>query len=1053
VATRSEQRLVAPDRLARHHGREGAAEAVVRAASVDLRGLASELRRAVEGEVRFDDGSRALYAHDASNYRQVPLGIVVPKSKEDVVATIAACRAFGAPIVSRAGGTGLCGQTINCAVVIEWSKYMNRILDLDPDRRVARVLPGVICDELADAAKPFMLTYGPQPATHSHCCFGGMLSNNSCGIHAQMAGKAVDNTEEMEVLLYDGTRMRVGWSDDESVARAIRDGGRVGEIYGKLLRLRSKYAGQIQERYPRVPRRVSGYNLDSLLPGSGGRFNVARALVGSEGTCVSMLEMTVRLVYDPPKRALLVLGYPSVYASADHLMEVLEARPIGLEAMDAKLYEFVTKKHDSHENYLGLLPSGLAWLFAEFGGATEKEARDAAEALRARLEKREGRPSMKVVTSSVEQKHIWLVRESGLGATAFVPGQSDAWEGWEDSAVAPQDMAAYLRDLRALWDRYGYDSAMYGHFGMGCLHARINFDLRTEAGIAKWRSYMEEATDLVACKYRGSISGEHGDGQSKAEFLYKMFGPELVQAFREFKAIWDPDFKMNPGKVVDPYRIDENLRLGAAYEPWEPLTHFKYPEDHGSFAHATLRCVGIGKCRRLHGEGDQDTMCPSFMVTREEKHSTRGRAHLLFEMLQRGPIKDGWRDESVKDALDLCLSCKGCKGDCPVNVDVATYKAEFLSHYWEGRLRPRTAYAFGLVDQWSRWASLLPGVANLVTQLPGLSHLAKMAAGVSAERAIPPFAAETFRSWFSRRPPRGDHHDRVVLWADTFNNYFTPEVAQSAVVVLEDAGFHVDVPRGHLCCGRPLYDYGMLGLASTYLERVLSRLRDEIAARTPIVVLEPSCCAVFRDELVSLFPDRGEARMLSEQVVTLSELLTSGRVRAGGWAPPRMYAKAVVQGHCHHKAIMKLEPEKRLMSDVGLDAEVLESGCCGMAGSFGYEKDKFDVSIAAGERVLLPRVRREAPTTVIVADGFSCRSQIEQRTDRRALHLAEVVALAKEGCGFAAYPERRVGVGRRDAQRRSQTRAALGVAGLVLFAAALALRRIVKSRNGLRRLF
>ncbi len=1048
ATTTLDETLIAPERLARPVNRTEREARRARVSPVDVPSLWAELRRTVEGEVRFDDGSRALYAHDASNYRQVPLGVAIPRSKEDAVAIVAACRAFGAPIVSRAGGTSLCGQTTNTAVVIDWSKYLNRVLELDPERRFARVLPGTISDELARAAKPFDLTYGPQPATHSRCCFGGMLSNNSCGMHAQMAGKAVDNTEEMEILLYDGTRMRVGWMDDQLLQQEIASGGRVGEIYAKLLALRTKYGPLIEARYPRVPRRVSGYNLDSLLPGTDGRFNVARALVGSEGTCVSMLEMKVRLVYDPPKRATVILGFPDIYRAADRIMDVLASNPIALESMDARIYEHVRQKHDPHEKYLGLLPPGFGWLFAEFGGATADEARDKAEELRARMAKLDGPPSIEVVTDEAAQKHVWLVRESGLGATAFVPGQPDTWEGWEDSAVAPADVGAYLRDLRALWDRYDYDSTMYGHFGMGCIHCRINFDLTTAQGIAKWRRYMEEATDLVAVKYGGSISGEHGDGQSKAEFLHKMFGPELVGAFAEFKRIWDPDFKMNPGKVVDPYRIDENLRLGADYSPWEPETHFAYPDDGGSFAHATLRCVGVGKCRRLDGEGDQDTMCPSFMVTREEQHSTRGRAHLLFEMLQRGPIQNGWRDEHVKESLDLCLSCKGCKGDCPVNVDVATYKAEFLSHYWKGRLRPARQYAFGLVDQWSRLASLAPGLVNLFTQLPGLSALAKAAVGAPRQRRIPAFAAQTFQSWFRGHVTKNPQGERVVLWADTFNNHFTPEVAQAAVDVLEDAGFRVDVPRKHMCCGRPLYDYGMLDLARRYLERVLSALSEEITARTPIIVLEPSCCAVFRDELPALLADRGDARMLSEQVVTLSEFLTSGRVRASGWSPPRLNAKAIVQGHCHHKAIMKFEPQKRIMKDMGLDVAVLESGCCGMAGSFGYEKDKYAVSVAAGERVLLPRVRSADEATLILADGFSCRSQIEQLTDRGGLHLSEALKLAIDGGAAGPHPEKRASTARRRAQRRSMVRAAIGV---TLVAATASLAIFTTSRSGRRR--
>jgi len=508
-------------------------------------------------------------------------------------------------------------------------------------------------------------------------------------------------------------------------------------------------------------------------------------------------------------------------------------------------------------------------------------------------------------------------------------------------------------------------------------------------GIRKWRSFIEDATDLVT-GYGGSISGEHGDGQSKAEFLYKMFGTELIEAFREFKSIWDPDGMMNPGKIVDPYRIDENLRLGPNYHPWDPQTHFKFPDDHGSFAHAALRCVGVGKCRRQNGEGEQDTMCPSYMVTREEMHSTRGRTHLLWEMMHGDVIEDRWRDEHVKEALDLCLACKGCKGDCPVNVDMATYKAEFLAHYWEGRLRPVSAYAFGWIDKWARLASLAPGFANLFTQLPVFRDIAKLAVGVPRKRRIPAFASVTFKAWFRKRP-RSQRAAKVLLWADTFNNYFMPETAQAAVDVLEHAGYEVVVPAEHLCCGRPLYDYGFLQMATSYLYRTLDALAPYIKAETPMVVLEPSCCSVFRDEMRTLLPDSAAAGRLAENTFTLSEFLQK---KVPGYQPPPMNRQAIVQGHCHHKAIMRFKDEKSLMEKMGLQCEVLESGCCGMAGSFGYEKDKYDVSVACGERALLPRVRREAASTIIMADGFSCKEQIAQQSNRQALHLAEVMQMA-----------------------------------------------------------
>jgi Fe-S oxidoreductase len=582
---------------------------------------------------------------------------------------------------------------------------------------------------------------------------------------------------------------------------------------------------------------------------------------------------------------------------------------------------------------------------------------------------------------------VWEVRESALGATAFIPNSRDTWPGWDDSAVPPAQLGPYLRKLRALFRKYDYDASLYGHFGQGCIHCRLPFDLYTAKGIATYRAFISDASDLVL-SYGGSISGEHGDGQSRAELLPKMFGAEIMEAFREFKTIWDPEWRMNPGKVIEAYPITSNLRLGAHYNPREPKTHFQFPEDHGSFARATLRCVSVGKCRRLDG----GTMCPSFMVTREEKDSTRGRAHLLFEML-RGEVigKNGWRDEAVKDALDLCLACKGCKSDCPVNVDMATYKAEFLSHYYKGRLRPVHAYAFGLIHVWARLAMLAPSVVNLINRAPFLSRLTKALIGVAPERTMPAFAPETFKRWFVRRAVRNRGRPRVILWPDTFNNYFHPAVAKAAVAVLEDARFQVIVPQQDLCCGRPLYDYGMLPTARRWLLQILHSLGEEIAAGTPIIGLEPSCTAVFRDEMVAMFPHQENARRIKEQTFTLAEFLEK---HAPDYRVPKLQRKALVHGHCHHKAVMKFDCDKKLFQKIGLDCELPDSGCCGMAGAFGFEADKYDVSLAAGERVLLPAVRKAGKDTLIVADGFSCREQVRQTTGRHALHIAQVLKMA-----------------------------------------------------------
>ena len=961
-----------------------------KSAVVDADGLASALHGHVRGDVRFDNGSRALYATDGSNYRQVPIGVVLPRDADDVIATISLAREYGAPILCRGGGTSLAGQCCNVAVVLDFTKYMNNIIEIDPERRIARVQPGVVLDRLRGAAEQHHLTFGPDPATHDRCTLGGMIGNNSCGVHSVMAGKTDDNIEELETLTYDGLRIRVGPTSEVELGKFIGEGGRRGEIYAGLRRLRDTYSDLIQKRYPNIPRRVSGYNLNYLLPENG--FHVARALVGSEGTCVTVLEASCRLVESPPERVLLVIAYPDIFQCADRVPEVMAHEPIGLEGVDDLLVDFTRRKHLNLEG-LALLPPGGGWLLAEFGATSAAEAESQARALMQSLSRSPLPPQMRLFADKRAAKRVWEVRESALGATSHVPGELPGWEGWEDSAVTPDKLGSYLRDLHKMMSGYGYRSALYGHFGHACVHMRINFDLESKEGIAKYRKFAEEAADLVI-GYGGSLSGEHGDGQSRAELLPKMFGPELVQAFREFKALWDPDWKMNPGKVVEPYKLDENLRLGADYKPWEPQTHFQFPEDHGSLAHATLRCVGVGKCR--HDEGG--VMCPSFRVTRDEEHSTRGRAHLLWEMTKGDVIRDGWRDQHVKDSLDLCLACKGCKSDCPVGVDVATYKAEFLSHYYEERRRPRSAYAFGNIATWAGLASKAPSLFNLTTQLPFLRDIAKLVAGIPQQRSIPAFAPQTFRNWFSRRQLRNPEGAPVLLWPDTFNNYFLPDTATAAVEVLESAGFHVILPKVQLCCGRPLYDWGMLDRAKNLLLKILGALTLEIEQATPIVVLEPSCAAVFRDELLNLFPKDERAHRLSQQTFLLSEFLEK---KAKHFQLPKLPRQALVHGHCHHKSVMGMTDEESVLRKMGIDFQTPAPGCCGMAGSFGFEADKYETSVAIGELELLPALRKASPDCLIIANGFSCREQIAQCTNRRALHLSEVIQMAAHNAPVA----------------------------------------------------
>lgn len=989
--------------------------------------LEQALNEVIKGEVRFGDGDRALYATDSSNYRQIPIGVVIPRDTEDAIAAMRLCRMYGAPILSRGGGTSLCGQCCNFAVVLDFSKYCHRLMELNHKEKYARVQPGIVLDTLRHEAEKFTLTFGPDPATHNHCTLGGMIGNNSCGVHALMAGKTVDNVIELDVLTYDGLHMKVGETSDAELESIIREGGRRGEIYAKLRDLRDKYATLIRERYPKIPRRVSGYNLDSLLPEN--KFNVAQALVGTEGTCVMVLEAKLRLVYSPPARTLVVLGYSDVYEAGDAVPEVLTFKPIGLEGIDDRLVSYMKRKGLNAED-LPLLPEGNGFLLVEFGGENKSESDAKGHAMMARLAVSKKSPKMKLYDDPKQEKLVWEIRESGLGATAFVPGEPVTWEGWEDSAVPPDKVGSYLRELRKLFEKHGYGCSLYGHFGQGCIHTRIDFDFRTVEGIRNFRAFIEDATDLVV-SYGGSISGEHGDGQSKAEMLPKMFGPELVQAFREFKTIWDPQNRMNPGKVVDPFPIDENLRLGADFHPWEPKTHFRFPEDQGHLWHGAMRCVGVGKCRRK----EEGVMCPSYMVTLEEKHSTRGRAHLLFEMLQGEELKDGWQDDGVKEALDLCLSCKGCKGECPVNVDMATYKAEFMSHYYEKHPRPLSAYAFGHIDRWAELASIAPELANFFSQTSPFSDIAKAVLDIPRQRQIPAFAPQTFRRWFQNRKADRSPGPQVILWPDTFNNYFHPHTARSAVEVLEKMGWRVRIPREKLCCGRPLYDFGMLDEAKVYLKRILSSLQRDIEAGYPIVVLEPSCASVFKEELKNLLPDEPLTEKLSGQTMLLSEFLQK---KASEFELPRMKRKALVQAHCHHKSIFKTEAEEQVFKRMGIEPKVLDSGCCGMAGPFGFEGSKFEVSQACAERVLLPAVRKAEPEEIVVADGFSCREQIRQNSDRYPLHLADVLNLAmqnrvpKKGRPEAPIVKR---VQSEAATSKLKSAAALGaVAGMAAFA-------------------
>ncbi|RQQ49260.1 FAD-binding oxidoreductase [Burkholderia stagnalis] len=953
--------------------------------------LAADLRTAVRGEVRFDAGSKALYASDASNYRQVPLGVVVPADAEDLVAALGVCRRFDVPFLTRGGGTSQNGQCVNVAVVADTSKYFNRVVSVDPDAKTAVVEPGVVCDVLRDAAEAHGLTFAPDPATHSRCTLGGMIANNSCGAHSVMAGKTVENVEALEILTYDGARFWVGPTPEPELDAIIAAGGRRGEIYRRLRDLRDRYADRIRNEFPQIKRRVSGFNLDQLLPENG--FNVARALVGTEGTCAVTLQAKVRLVHSPSCRVLLVLGFTDIFTAADAVPHYNRFAPIAIEGLDRAIIRGLQARGLKADE-IALLPPGDAWVVLEFGADTVDAALAQAREAEAYFNGGGAGPDVSgfVVAEKAKQQKIWSIRETGASAVALSvdPSKPDPIAGWEDAAVDPLRLGDYLRAFQALVDRYGYETCLYGHFGDGCVHARITFDLRSVEGVQVWRGFLREAAQLVV-DFGGSLSGEHGDGQAKAEFLPIMYGPELMQAMAEFKAIWDPANRLNPGKVINAYRADENLRLGPAYKPVTLQTKltFASPEGDG-MQRAIERCIGMGKCRSLDG----GTMCPSYRATREEKFSTRGRAHLFWEMLQGDVIKDGWNSPEVKEALDACLGCKGCKSDCPTHTDMASYKAEFLSHYYETHRRPRQAMFMGRIGQWAPLASRFPRLMNFMTSTPPLARIGKWIAGIAPRRALPAFAPRPFRviakrQGIGQRTGATPARNKVILWVDTFNEHFSPDIAAAAADVLTRLGFDVTLPRKRLCCGRPLYDYGLLDEARALLRTAVDELADEIGAGVPVVGLEPGCLSVFKDELLKQLPDEPLAKRLAAQTFLFSDFVAQAE-----FAWPQLDADVIVHGHCHQKSLFGMKGETALLDKLGVRWALLDTGCCGMSGSFGFNDAHYDLSMKIGEGKLLPLVRQASDDAIVVTNGFSCREQIEHGAGRTPLHIAQLAQRA-----------------------------------------------------------
>jgi len=943
--------------------------------SYDVPRLAHELRTELRGRVADDAGSRALYAADGSNYRAVPDLVVVPADREDLATAVMLTAAAGAPVTMRGGGTSMAGNAIG-GVVIDASRYVNTIVDVDAQARTAVVEPGVVLTDLLAAARPHGLTFGVDPSSGSRATLGGMIANNACGAHSVAWGTTADNVRSLELVLADGTRCAVDAAGNrtESAARP----GREGELHRQLQSFVDRHELVIRRRFGRFSRQISGYALHRLLPENS--YNVAGLLCGSEGGFAATLQATVALTALPAAKVLCVLGFDSSITSADCVPVLLRHDPLTIESINVDLVERLPAEVRAAAIKAGLT-SGRAWLLVEMGGDDPTSARLAAAKMLEELRDSGTSASASLVTDPKAQDVLWRCRTDAAGLATRRADGAEAWGGWEDAAVPPERLGDYLRGLDDLLGRHGLSGAYYGHFGEGCMHMRIDFDLLSARGLAAFRSFVEQATDLVVA-LGGSVSGEHGDGRARSELLGRMYGADGLRLLTEMKNIWDPGRVLNRGVIVDPPAFDISIRHAGAAKDRKPLTLFAYPDDNHDFAEAQRRCVGIGKCRQSSG----GVMCPSYQATHEEQHSTRGRAHLLWEMLEGDVVTDGWRSTEVRDALDLCLSCKGCLSDCPVNVDMATYKAEFTHHHYARRpwARPLSHWSMGWLPLWSRFASHAPRSVKRLAGLP----LAKRLGGIARERDIPAFAEQTFTAWFAaRRKASAGLNGPVVLWPDTFTNYLAPEVGRAAVEVLEAAGYEVMLPDRPVCCGLTWISTGQLRRAKNVIERSLATMEPYLNAGTPVVGLEPSCTAALRHDAPNLLPDSHFASTAATSIRTFAEFLNQS-----GWEPPRAGKEALVQIHCHQHAVLGFDADRALMTAADISAVVPDSGCCGLAGNFGFERGHYEISKAVGERVLLPAVRAAPADTAIVADGFSCRTQIRHGTRRQPVHLAQVLA-------------------------------------------------------------
>ncbi len=931
--------------------------------------LAQLLRRTVRGQVSDDTRRRAEYSTDASNYRVVPQVVVEPLDVDDVLATLEVSRSTGTPVTSRGGGTSVAGNAVGTGIVIDFARHLNRILDIDTGSQTALVEPGVIMARLQREVAPAGLRFGPDPSTHARATLAGMIGNNACGPHAVAYGRTADNVEALTMIDGRGRRFTAG--------RGLDPVPGLGPLVDSHLDI-------IRTELGTFGRQVSGYSLEHLLPENGR--NLARGLVGTEGTLGVILDATVKLVPISPARMLVVLGYPDMASAADAVPALLTHSPLAIEGLDARLVDVVRRAKGAAS--VPPLPRGAGWLMMEMGGDTAAVARIAAES----VVRDSHALDTALMPAGPEATAMWRIREDGAGLAGRTPDGRQAWPGWEDAAVPPANLGRYLREFEALMDSYGVVGLPYGHFGDGCIHVRIDLPMERDGSV--FRSFITDAAHLVV-KHGGSCSGEHGDGRARSEMLSLMYSAPMLDLFAGVKALFDPDDLLNPGVLVRPKPIDADLRRPQARPLLSIASGFSFAHDDGDFTRAVHRCVGVGKCRADNSAAG-GFMCPSFLASKDEKDVTRGRARVLQELTNGSLIPD-WSSPEVHESLDLCLSCKACGSDCPAGVDMAQYKSEVLHRTYRKKLRPISHYSIGWLPRWiwvlDKLPRIGPAVLNTALGFRPLARLVLRAGGMDPRRTAPRFAPTTFHRQ-SRRARRhevsqaSDERPAVVLWADSFTDGMSPEVGLAAAQVLTSAGYRVIVPDDVACCGLTWITTGQLDGARTRLLRLLDILGPYADQGIPIVGLEPSCTAVLRSDLVELLPNDPRAERVHDLARTLAEQLTSDP----GWRPPDLSGvELVVQPHCHHHSVMGFATDERLLTAAGATLQLVV-GCCGLAGNFGMERGHYEMSVAVAENALLPAIRTKSRASRVLADGFSCRTQIEQLAGQPSITLSQLLA-------------------------------------------------------------